>query len=141
MTRDGFSKFINEGSWGLKIFIILGLWIGTLFIKNEYFVYFSRFAQYASALYLFVQMVSIVDALYLWAEYWAEKYDNGNTCYGVLMVAFMFIVYALSITIMVYSFKYFWLEGCYGNKAILISLPIFLVLFTVLIILKFHPKG
>ena len=79
--------------------------------------------------------------MYLVAEYWAEKYDNGNTCYGVIMIATMIGVYGFLGFLLFVGFKYYWLPGCYSNKVILLIMPIFAIVFTVLVLLRFHPKG
>jgi len=141
LTRDGFAKCMNEGAWGFKLVMVALMWIGTLFIKNEYFIHYSEFALYASGIYLFVQMVSVVDAMYLWAEYWAQKYDDGNTCYGVLMIFAALGLYGGLGYLIYFSFTMFWVSGCWGNYIILVAVPFFAIAFIVLTILKFHPKG
>ena len=141
LTRDGFSKCVNEGLWGLKMFFIAGLFAGSLFIPNEYWLVYSRVAQWASLVYLFFQMVSVIDALYLWAEHWARKFSSGNNCYGCLLLFTSILMYLGAGVIIYYSFLIFWIEGCGTNKIILVSMPIFLVGFTTLILLRFHPTG
>lgn len=96
---------------------------------------------YLASIYLFVQMVSIIDAMYLWAEFWAKKFDDGNTCYGCLLIFVTLLMYTGTGFILFYSFKFYWISGCFWNRFILISMAFFVVLFTTLIVLKFHPKG
>lgn len=141
LTRDGFSKFMNEGAWGVKLFFILVMWVGTLFIGNKYFLIYAKVAMYLSGAYLFVQMVSLIDSMYLLAEYWAKKYDDGNKAYGFIMILVMFIFYGALGFLTYISFLKFWISSCYVNKFILISLPIFTVVYFILIFLNFHPKG
>jgi len=118
-----------------------GMFIGSFFIKNSFFIAWSRYAMWISAAYLFVQMVSIIDAMYLWAEFWAKKFDDGNKCYGCLLIFVTLVMYTATGFIVFYSFKFFWVHGCFFNKVILIVVASCVVIFTVLIIAKFHPKG
>lgn len=141
LTRDGFSKCMNEGMWGLKMLFVGLLFCLSFFIKNHTFIVYSRWALYLSSIYLFVQMVSIIDAMYLWAEFWAKKFDDGNTCYGCLLIFVTLLMYTGTGFILYYSYKLFWISGCFWNMATLIIMTVFVVLFTVLILLKFHPKG
>jgi len=36
----------------------------------------------------------IIDIFYIWAEKWAHFYDEGNKCFGVLMIITSLILYA-----------------------------------------------
>jgi hypothetical protein len=141
LTRDGFAKCVNEGMWGPKMIMVGIMFIGSFFIKNSFFISWSRWAMWISGVYLFVQMVSVIDAMYLWAEFWAKKFDDGNKCYGCLLIFCTLVMYTATGFVAFFSFKYFWIKGCFLNKVILISMVTFVLLFTVLIILKFHPKG
>jgi hypothetical protein len=86
-------------------------------------------------------MVSLIDAFYLWAEFWAKKFDEGNKCYGCLLIFVTLVMYTGTGFILYWSFKTFWVDGCGMNKFMLILMSILPILFTVLIVLKFHPKG
>lgn len=79
--------------------------------------------------------------MYLVAEFWAKKYDEGNTCYGVIMIGTMIGIYGSLGFLLYVGFKYYWLSGCYSNKIILLIMPLFAIVFTVLVLLRFHPKG
>lgn len=117
------------------------MWVGSFYIPNDFFVHYAKWAIYLSAVYLFVQMVSLIDAFYLWAEFWAKKFDNGNQCYGCLMIFTTVVMYSGTGYILFFLYKNFWITGCTANKFMLITMTIFPILFTVLIVLKFHPKG
>lgn len=132
---------MNEGVWGLKMMFVALLFCLSFFLKNSFFIAYSRWAMYISGIYLFVQMVSIIDAMYLWAEFWAKKFDDGNKCYGCLLVFVTLVMYSGTGVILFYSFKIFWISGCFWNKLVLLSMALFVIMFTVLILLRFHPKG
>ena len=120
---------------------VTALFIGFFFIKNTFFLNYARVATWLGGVYLFLQMVSIIDAMYLWAEYWAKKFSDGNTCYGCLLIFAAVGMYTATGFIVFNSFRFFWIAGCGLNKFMLILLCLFLVAFPVLILLKFHPKG
>lgn len=122
--------------------MLVGLmWIGSCFIKSSFFEGYSKWAVYLAGVYLFVQMVSLIDAFYLWAEFWAKKFDEGNKCYGCLLVFVTLAMYTGTGMILYWSYKTFWIDGCGVNKIMLIMMSVFPVLFTTLIVMKFHPKG
>ena len=141
LTRDSFAKIVNEGLWGVKMLIILGGCIGMLFVSNSFFIPYAKASMYFGGVFLFVQAVSLIDAFYLWAEFWANKFDEGNNCYGCLL-SFTSLMMYIATGYFIYSgFANFWISGCYGNIIILIIALVGAVAFIVLIILRFHPKG
>ena len=36
----------------------------------------------------------IIDLFYMWGEKWVKVYDEGNKCFGVLMIVMALILYA-----------------------------------------------
>ena len=123
------------------MFFVGIMWLGSFFIKNAFFIGYAKWAVYLAGIYLFVQMVSLIDAFYLWAEFWAKKFDDGNTCYGCLLIFVTILMYSGCGYILIFSYRTFWITGCTANKILLIVMTLFPVVFTVLIILKFHPSG
>jgi Serine incorporator (Serinc) len=117
------------------------MWIGSFFIPNEFFLGYARWAVYLAGIYLFVQMVSLIDAFYLWAEFWAKKFDEGNKCYGCLLIFVTLAMYSATGYILFFSYTKFWVAGCTANKILLILMTAFPVIFTTLILMKFHPQG
>ena len=47
-------------------------------LESSSFTKYSEIAIWLSAIYLFVQMVSIIDGMYLWAEFWANPPGDGE---------------------------------------------------------------
>lgn len=141
LTRDSFAKIVNEGLWGFKMLLILGGFFGMLFVSNNFFIPYAKASMYFGGLFLFVQAVSLIDAFYLWAQFWAKKFDDGNNCYGCLLIFTSLLMYGATSFFIYIGFHNFWLSGCGGNKTILIFAILFALAFVVLIILKFHPQG
>lgn len=141
LTRDKFAKIINEGLWGFKMILTAGGFFGSLFISNDFFGNYAQVSIYLSGVFLFVQAVSLIDGFYLWASFWAKKYDEGNGCYGCLLIFTSLLQYALIGFFVYHGYSHFWKEGCGGNKMMLLVPVFFTVLFIVLIVLRFHPSG
>ena len=141
LTRDGFAKLINEKLWGFKMVLIGGGFIGSLFISNEFFIPYAKASLYFGCIFLFAQAVSLIDAFYLWADFWAEKFNGGNKCYGCLLIFTTIVMYGVSGWFFLIGYKNFWLPGCTGNKFLLITATLLALSFIVLILLKFHPNG
>lgn len=141
LTRDSFAKIVNEGLWGFKLILILAGFIGMLFVSNNFFEPYAKSSMYISGIFLFVQAVCLIDAFYLWAQFWAKKYDDGNNCYGCLLIFTSLLMYSVAGYFIFSGFKHFWISGCIGNITILIFAVIFTLAFVVLIVLKFHPNG
>lgn len=141
LTRDKFAKIVNEGLWGWKVLLIAGAFIGTLFIKNDFFLGYAKFSNWASGIFLFIQAVSLIDAFYLWADFWAKKFEDGNSCYGCLLIFASLVMYTAAGFFTYKAYSVFWLKECTGNMVILALGTILMISFTVLIVLKFHPKG
>ena len=141
LTRDGFSKCVNEGLWFLKIIAVLLGFVGSLFLPNSLFMIYAKIAVWLSGVYLFAQMVSIIDGVYLWAEFWASKFDEGNTCYGCLLIFCSLLMYLATGYLLYLSYDQFWVSGCWLNKTILLIITIMVIAYVVLIVLKFHPNG
>lgn len=80
----------------------------------------------------------LIDFGYVWNELWVEKYENGTTFYGILLLLFSILLFALNITIISLNIKEFWISGCYLNKFSLIFAIIMLVVFFVLVLLKLN---
>ena len=50
--RNKMAKEINEGCWICKVLIVIAIWVGLLWIPNEYFKYYVEFAKYIGGLFL-----------------------------------------------------------------------------------------
>jgi serine incorporator 1/3 len=141
LTRDKFAKIVNEGLWGFKMILTAGGFFGTLFMSNDFFNTYAKVSIYLSGMFLFVQAVSLIDGFYLWASFWAKKYDDGNGCYGCLLIFTSLLQYALIGFFVYHGFTHFWQPGCSGNKFMLITPVFFTIFFIILIVLRFHPNG
>ena len=112
-----------------------------LFVSNSFFIPYAKASMYFGGVFLIVQAVSQIDAFYLWAEFWANKFDEGNNSYGCLLIFTILMIYVTTRYFIYSGLANFSISGCYGNLIILIIALVCTVAFIVLIILRFHPKG
>ncbi len=66
---------INEGLFCFKYLLVLGLFIGLLFVSNSVFADYATAANYISILYMLVQSIILVDLFYMFAIRLVKRYD------------------------------------------------------------------
>lgn len=72
---------IQNGFWGLKFLIVIGITIGAFFIPEGSFGYTWMWIGLIGGLaFILVQLVLIVDFAHTWAETWVCKYQNLPNC-------------------------------------------------------------
>jgi len=128
LTKSEFSKQVNEGCWCLKVLLIFVIWVLFFFVPNTFFEGYSDFAKFIGALFLFFQIIMLIDLAYMWGESWIEKYENDNKAYGVLLVIGTVVCDGLVIFLNVYMFIWYSSDSS-------CSLTIFLVVFNLILIL------
>lgn len=114
----------------MKIAVISIIFVLTLFIPDNFFVFFKQegfreFSRYLSIIYLVLQMCVILDISYAWNDSWIESYENSNgTNYKHMMLFFfsgIFWVIALVSTVL----NFYWFSKDTGCE-----LEVFLISFT-----------
>jgi len=120
--------------------IILGGYIGCVFIPKGFFNIYGYITDYAGCLFLIVQTITLIDFAYLWAEDWAMRFNKGNKCYGVLLIVFSVILYA-GCGFMIAEMFMNYSTSCGVNWVWLIINCLLPIAWTVLIILRIHPTG
>lgn len=75
---------LNEGLFCFKYMLVVGLFIGFLFIDNQVFVNFSIASQYISIAFMLLQVpiiliqcIIIIDLFYLAGIRLVKSYDDG----------------------------------------------------------------
>jgi Serine incorporator (Serinc) len=135
-TRDKFAKVINEQGFLVKFSIVIGVTIGLLFVNNSYLSVYVQFSTFVSLIFLVYQSIALIDFGYIWSETWVEKYSNGATFYGILLILASMLLLTTNIAALFVNFTNFWLEGCYYNKLNLSFNVLFIIAVLVLVILK-----
>jgi len=137
--RNGCSRSTNEDIWMFKIMLVVGVFIGSFFISNDFFAKYSVLAMYVSIVFILFQIVMIIDLCYLWNKAWIERYDAGENCYGYLLVFLTAGIYGFLLYFNYRSYQLF--DNCHnGTLAVTVNL-ILTIISSVLIVLRLHPDG
>ena len=78
------------------------LWISDSFYSSLYIP-----IMLISIFFLLAETVILIDLGYSWGERWKELYDQGETVYGNLLVAFTVLVYLAVFVMLGIEFSYF----------------------------------
>jgi hypothetical protein len=126
----------------VKLVLLVGACIGAFFIPNPFFEYYGWVAFAASAIFILVQLVLLVDFAHSWAENWIEKYEaseEGDSTWWYILLGSTFGLYGLSIAATIVMYIFFVPDGatCGHNVAFITINLILAFLFNILAI---HPK-
>lgn len=100
---------IQNGFWGLKYLIVIGICVGAFFIPEGSFgTTWMYFGMIGGFLFIGIQLILIVDFAHNWAESWVSKYEEEESkgWYCALLSA-TGICYALVITAVVLFWKFY----------------------------------
>lgn len=140
-TRDSFAKFINENCFCLKFLFVLGVTIGLFFVHNDYLLFVVEAAGYISILFLVYQSIGLIDFGYSWNEVWVEKFSEGTTFYGVLLLGTSILLFILNCYSLITNFITFWIDNCTYNKVNLIVNAVIIVLLITLVLVKYNESS
>lgn len=124
---------IQNGYWGPKLLVVIGLMVANFFLPNEFFTkYVGVFGIIGGFFFLLIQMVLLVDFAHSWAESWIEKMENGSSSHKWGLVICGSGMYLLSLVATILMFIYYTesnddSESCSLNKT-LISLNLIFAL-------------
>ena len=129
-------KLLHEGLFLLKVILIFGAFIATLWLDFEFIDGLLTAFRIVGGLFIIYQSIYLIDMGYTWSYYWKELYDHGYKFYGFLLILFTLIMYGLVILFLVLDIFsadewYSWLLFSFN-----IALPI---LSLISVIFKFHP--
>ena len=65
LCHNSCARLINEGLFVVKYFMVALLFIGSLFIPNEFFIVVFEIAKWLSIIYLFIQSIIFIDLAYI----------------------------------------------------------------------------
>jgi hypothetical protein len=90
---------VQNGFWFFKLLFLIGLVAGAFFIPQEFYVYFAWLALVASVVFLFFQLVLLVDFAHSWTESWLEKYneDEANVIWFRMLVGASVGLFLISV--------------------------------------------
>ena len=116
---------IQNGFWGPKIIIWIGLIVGSFFLPNTFFEVWGNYVAFAGAiLFLLLGLVLLVDLAHTFAEYCIEKIEDteSGVWRGVLIGSTLFM-YLGSLAMTIVMYIYFAKSGCSMNQAAITVSP------------------
>lgn len=140
--KGDFRTSIQDGWWLIKLAFLVGGSIGVFFIPNPFFEYFGWFAFAASAIFIIVQLLLLVDFAHNWAESWIEKLEaseeDDSRWWWILLGSTIFL-YTVSVALTIVMSIFFCKDAskCQGNVAIVTLNTVFCF---GLSLLSIHPK-
>uniref|UniRef100_A0A1B6EMA8 Serine incorporator n=1 Tax=Cuerna arida TaxID=1464854 RepID=A0A1B6EMA8_9HEMI len=110
---------IQNGFWGLKFLIVIGVTIAAFFIPaGSFSVFWMKIGMIGGFVFILIQLLLIIDFAYSWNESWTdnwEKSNNKNWYYALVTVTFANYIIALFGFIFLYS-HYTQANDCGFNK-------------------------
>ncbi|KAK3691874.1 Membrane protein tms1 [Vermiconidia calcicola] len=129
---------IQNGFWGPKIIVWLGLIVASFFIPNRFFEVWGNYVALVGAiLFLLLGLVLLVDLAHTFAEYCIEKIeDTESGLWRGILIGSTLSMYLGSIAMTIVMYIFFARSGCSMNQAaITINLLFLLAIST----LSIHP--
>ena len=120
----------------IKILFVFVLTFLMLFIHNDYLYYYVKVSSFLSLIFLIYQSIILIDFGYSWNELWVEKYENGTTFYGILLIVFSLLLITADIFLLKININEFWIDGCTFNKLSIVFAIILTFVFLILVLLK-----
>lgn len=107
LCRNKCSQVINEGLFCLKYLLVVGVFIGLLFVDNSVFEDYATASKYISIVYMILQSIILIDLFYMFSIRMVKRYDEGSTCYGGCLIFFTILFEAAAIFLNVYGYVLF----------------------------------
>ena len=110
---------IQNGFWGPKIVIWLGLIVATFLIPNSFFEVWGNYVAFVGAiLFLLLGLVLLVDLAHTFAEYCIEKIeDTESGMWRGILIGATLGMYVGSIAMTIVMYIFFANSGCSMNQA------------------------
>lgn len=118
---------IQNGWWGPKILLWIGLTVAAFFIPNGFFIGYGNYvAVIGAGLFIMIQLVLLVDFAHNWSEACLEKWEETNDKkWQLVIIGGSFALYATAITLTGLMYGFFGSPGC--------SLNLFLITFNLVL--------
>ncbi|CAF2409260.1 unnamed protein product [Rotaria sp. Silwood2] len=107
-TSNDFRANIQNGFWGFKLLILVGLIVGAFFIPHTGFDYaFMIIGLIGGFIFILVQLLLSIDFVHSWNESWVDHVESGSKRHGYGLLFFTFLFYVLTITGVVLFYIYY----------------------------------
>lgn len=86
LCRNRLAMVINEGCFCFKYLLVVGLFIGSLWLSNGSFADFAEASQYISIPFMILQCIILIDLFYLAGIKLVKHYDEGESEYACYLI-------------------------------------------------------
>ena len=121
LARNTAASVFHDGCWGTKFLLVFGLFVGTMWISNDFFKGYMSFARIVSIVFLLVQALLMLVVAYKVNEVLVGNYEHENTdglgCSGVVVIVLTGLISIGNVIWLVY--QYIWFSGCPTNNIII----------------------
>lgn len=107
LCRNKCSQVLNEGLFCFKYLLVVGVFIGLLFVDNSVFEDYAIASKYISIIYMILQSIILIDLFYMFSIKLVKRYDQGETCYGGYLIFFTILFEAGAIFLNIYGYVRF----------------------------------
>ena len=131
IPRAHCSSYIHDGFFAFKFLLIIGGYIGSFWIHNDFFKGWAEFCRGGSILYLFIQAYFLLNFAYLWNDKLVEAQNTSQACYANFLLCGFSIILAV-VNAAWLALQYVWYAGCgVGIYSVTLSLVFFIFYYAV----------
>ena len=143
LPRKRFSMAVNEHCFCLKYVLVVGLFIGSLWISNQVFQDYSHAARYISIGFMILQVIILLDLFYLAGIKMVKNYDNGSAQYACYLVVLSLVAETAAVGMNVLGYIYFRKaeEGCMSTLWVNVITSVILVVLPIIQLLHLNPQN
>jgi hypothetical protein len=107
-SSKDFRAKVQNGFWGFKLMVLIGLVIAGFFIPNTGFTQtFMIIGLIGGFMFILVQLLLSIDFVHSWNESWIDHVESGSKKHGYGLLFFTILFYGLSITGIVLFYIYY----------------------------------
>ncbi|CAK9305155.1 unnamed protein product, partial [Gordionus sp. m RMFG-2023] len=137
-TSRDFRSSIQNGFWGVKLLLLIGIMVGAFYIPgNEFGRIWMVFGMIGGFLFILIQLILIIDFAHGWAENWVTKMEEGTNSKSWYIALLLSTLgnYLLSLACVVLFFIYYGNNGCQLHQFFISFNLILCIIFSVISIL------
>lgn len=107
LPRNGCAAVIHDGGWCFKILLVIGMYIGFMWIPTSFFFYWAQISKYISIIFIFVQCLYVLTAAYDFNDYLMNSGTNDENWRNCFMLIYTLLLTGGSLALIVTGFIYF----------------------------------
>eukprot|EP00999_Lentomonas_sp_LEN2_P000478 NODE_147_length_2113_cov_64.937563_g123_i0.p1 GENE.NODE_147_length_2113_cov_64.937563_g123_i0~~NODE_147_length_2113_cov_64.937563_g123_i0.p1 ORF type:complete len:539 (-),score=100.56 NODE_147_length_2113_cov_64.937563_g123_i0:112-1728(-) len=121
---------LQNGWWGPKLLMYLVFLVIAFLIPNEFFTVYAGIAFAGAILFVFVQLILLIDFAATWSDSWVSKMDDdeGGKKWGVLLLVSAGFMYVVGLVLSILLYVFFGTGGDCGLNIFFVSFNIVLAI-------------